>query len=163
MELKLHRAIRRVAEGTEQFRFNTALAALMVLLNKLEKCEKVARSTLETFLLLLAPYAPHLAEELWSQLGHAESLMYQNWPVFDQTLLSEAAVTLPIQVNGKVRGTVAAPADSTQEQVETEARELPNVRRYLAQGNIEKVIYVKGHMINFVVRQGREQVDGPST
>lgn len=163
MELKLHRAIRRVAEGTEQFRFNTALAALMVLLNELEKCEKVARSTLEAFLLLLAPYAPHLAEELWSRLGHAESLMYQNWPVFDQVLLSEAVVTLPIQVNGRVRGEIEVLPASSQDQVEKRARELPNVRRYLTQGNIEKVIYVKGRMINFVVRQGREQIGGPST
>ncbi|MFH1354032.1 MAG: leucine--tRNA ligase [bacterium] len=163
LELRVHQTIRRVSEGTEQFRFNTAVAALMELLNELEKCQAVTRLTLETFVLLLAPYAPHMAEELWSQLGHAQTLMYQDWPKFDQALLAGARVTLPVQVNGKVRGELLMSAKSTKAQAEVAAKELANVKQYLALGEITKIIYVEGRMINFVVGKNNSKSGASSS
>lgn len=152
LNLQVQQTIRRVSEGTEQFRFNTAIAALMELLNELEGQGTVTRATLETFVLLLAPYAPHMAEELWSKLGHTESIVYKAWPEIDGRVLSQAAVTIPVQVNGKVRGKLVVQPDVPREQIEVAARHISNVARYLALGQVKDVVYVPNRMINFVVK-----------
>ena len=149
-DLLIQQTIKRVSEGTEQFKFNTAIAALMELLNELEKQAEATRLTLETYVLLLAPYAPHMAEELWEKLGHAESLVSVAWPEFDQRLLSEADVMIPVQVNGKVRGELSVASGAGQEQVEMAARELDNVKKYLKDKSLVKVIYVANRLVNFV-------------
>jgi leucyl-tRNA synthetase len=150
--LKVQQTIKRVTVGTEQFRFNTAIAALMELLNAIEAQPFTNRRTLETFVLLLSPYAPHLAEDLWRSLGYTESLTGLSWPTADERVLQEAAVVIPVQVNGKVRGEVTAPAEAGQNVVEEAARKLKNVARYLEEGAVKKVIYAEGRMINFVVQ-----------
>lgn len=148
--LILHQTIRRVSESTEQFKFNTAISALMELLNVLEK-KSVTLHTLESFVLMLAPYAPHVAEELWEALGHGQSLMYQPWPAFDEKLIAGADVTIPVQVNGKVRGELTLPVNTLQVIVEQQARALTNVAKHLEGKNIGKVIYVQDKLLNFVV------------
>lgn len=148
--LKLHQTIRRVSESTEQFKFNTAISALMELLNWLEKTH-ATRQTLEAFILMLAPYAPHMAEELWESMGHGQSLMYQVWPTFDEKLVAGADVTIPVQVNGRVRGELQLPVSTMQAIVEQQARALPNVGKYLEGKNVAKVIYVQDKLLNFVV------------
>lgn len=151
VELILHQTIRRVSEGTEVFKFNTAISALMELLNFLEPKAHVSKKTLETFVIMLAPYAPHIAEELWGHLGYTQSLAYQPWPSFNQKILDQAAVSISVQVNGKVRGALELNPGVSQEEVERQAREVPNVQRYLEGATVKKVIYVPDRLVNFVV------------
>ncbi len=149
--LAFHRTIRRVSESTEQFKFNTAISAMMELLNLLEKKESVSRLVLESFVLLLSPYAPHLAEELWEKLGHIQTLTYERWPRFDDKLLAQAEVTMPVQVNGKVRGELVLEPGLSQDEVQRQAQELLNVAKYLTGQAVAKVVYVPDRLINFVV------------
>lgn len=152
ISLKLHQTVRRTSEGIEQFKFNTAISAMMELLNLLETIETPTRSTLETFVLLVSPFAPHLAEELWSQLGHSQSLVYQKWPTFDEWLLEQATVTIPIQVNGKVRGELLVNPGTPQEEIEEVAKKLPNVAKHIKGVQISKVVYVPDRLMNFVTK-----------
>ncbi|MEK7557243.1 MAG: leucine--tRNA ligase [Patescibacteria group bacterium] len=152
LELKLHQTVKRVTESTANFRFNVAVAAFMEFLNELEKQESVSKEVLETFVLLLSPYAPHMAEELWEKLGHTESLVREAWPEADEKILAAAQVTIPVQVNGKVRAVLTADPGVTQAQVEELARDDQNVRKYLEQGEVKKVVYVPDKLLNFVVK-----------
>ncbi len=147
----LHQTIKRVTDDTQNFRFNTAIAALMECLNGLEKQPVVSKATLESFLSLLSPYAPHLCEELWEQLGHSDRIVRALWPLYDASLAKQDTVSIAVQINGKVRGEISTSADASQEVVETAARALPNVDKYLAGQSIRKVIYVPGKLISFVV------------
>lgn len=154
MSYVLHDTIKRVSEGIEQFKFNTAVAALMEMLNKLEGGEAVSRSTLEAYVLMLSPLAPHMAEELWEQLGHPESLMYRAWPKFNPSLLVGAVKRIAVQVNGKVRGEIDMIPGMAQSKAEELARAEKNVAKYLSSGTVKKVVYVEGRMLNFVVETG---------
>ncbi len=147
----LHRTIARVTEDTQAFRFNTAIAALMEFLNTLERASSISRSTFETFLLLVAPYAPHIAEELWERLGNADRIVRHAWPVADKSLLAEQKLVIPVQVNGKVRGEISIEPGCTQAQAESLARSVPNVQKYLAAGEVKHIIYVPDRLIGFVL------------
>lgn len=151
IELILHQTIRRVSEGTEAFKFNTAISSLMEFLNAVEDKEDITRKTLQSFVLMLAPYAPHVAEELWEQLGHTQSLAYERWPDFDQVILGTAAVTVPVQVNGKVRGELTINPGTSQEEVERMAHEISNVQRHLEGKEVKKVVYIPDRLVNFVL------------
>ncbi len=146
----LHRTIKRVAEDTEAFRFNTAISTLMEFLNAVEKETAVSRKTFETFLLLLAPYVPHVAEELWEQVGGSGMISRHEWPSYDSALAVQQAVHIAVQVNGKVRGELTVDAGASQEDVEQQARALENVTKYLTDTQVRKVIYVPGRLLNFV-------------
>jgi len=152
MNYMLHKTIKRVAEGTEQFRFNTAVAALMELLNAIEKEQNVSRTTLESFILMLSPYAPHVCEELWEKLGHGQSIVTRSWPEYDPTVLVQRSAKIPVQVNGKVRGEVEVVAGSSKEVAEGAALGVANVNRYLEGKEVVKVVYVEGKTLNFVVK-----------
>ncbi|MBI1833646.1 MAG: leucine--tRNA ligase [Candidatus Andersenbacteria bacterium] len=150
VNLALHRTIKRVTEGIEQFRFNTGIAAMMELVNVLEK-KDFSREVIQNFILILSPFAPHIAEELWQKMGNTESIAYHPWPKYDGKLLSEADVTIPIQINGKVRGELTVAAGADQGTVESKARELPNVQKHLEGKEVRKVIYVQDRLLNIVV------------
>ena len=147
----LHQTIQRVTDDVEGLRFNTAIAAMMEFVNAATKWEHVPRVTAEPFVLLLAPFAPHLAEELWHRLGHDGSLAYAPWPEHDPGLVKEDTVEIAVQVNGKLRGTVAVDADADKDAMLAAAREEENVARYLAEGTVRKEIAVPGRLVNFVV------------
>ena len=147
----LHAAIRKVTDDVEGLRFNTAISALMEFVNAATKWEHVPRSTAEPFVLLLAPFAPHLAEELWRALGHAETLAYAAWPEADGRFLVEDTVSIAVQVNGKLRGTVEVAADADKDAVLAAARTEPNVARYLDGATVRKEIVVPGRLVNLVV------------
>ena len=147
----LHQTIKRVTDDTQNFRFNTAIAAMMECLNGLEKQSAVSRATLESFVVLLSPYAPHICEELWQQLGHSDMLVRAPWPIYDPALAKRDTVSIAVQVNGKVRGELTLAPDAIQDDVEAAARALPNVVKYLADQPVRKVIYVPGKLISFVV------------
>ncbi len=146
----LHRTIKKVTEDIEAMHFNTAISALMELLNLLEKEESFSIATAQSIALLLAPLAPHLSEELWSALGGKGFSIQQPWPTFDPNLIIEAMMTVVIQVNGKVRGDIVVAKDATKEEILALAKENGNVRKYIEAG-IKKEIYVPGKLVSLVV------------
>ncbi len=147
----LHATIQKVTDDVEGLRFNTAIAAMMEFVNAATKWETVPREAAETFALLLAPFAPHLAEELWRVLGHRQSLAYEPWPTFDPEVLKADSVEIAVQVNGKLRGTVEVDADADKDAMLAAARGEPNVAKYLEEGTVRKEIAVPGRLVNFVV------------
>jgi len=148
----LHAAAARVTDDIEGLRFNTAIAALMEFVNAATKWDAVPREVADGFVRLLAPFAPHLAEELWREaLGHAGSLAYAPWPEHDPALVAADTVEIAVQVNGKLRGTVALPPDASKDDLLAAARAEPNVARYLDGATVRKEIAVPGRLVNFVV------------
>ena len=148
----LHKLIRDVTNDTEKLRFNTAIAHMMEFMNVATKeTHKLARSEMEKFLLLLAPYAPHICEELWQRLGHEQSLAQAAWPAFDPALVSDEQVTFSVQVNGRHRIALQVDKDCAQASVEELALANQSVRNALAERKIIKKIFVKNKILNFVV------------
>ncbi len=147
----LHVAIKKVTEDIEAMRFNTAIAAMMEFLNEAQKWAPRPRQVLESFILLLAPFAPHLAEELWQRLGHPGSLALESWPAVNPEYLVEDIMEIPVQVNGKLRGRVRVPAEAAQASVLAAARADAAILPHLAGKTIRKEIYVPGRLVNLVV------------
>jgi leucyl-tRNA synthetase len=139
-----------VSEDLEAMRFNTAISKLMVFVRDIAKDAPLPLASAETFVLLLAPMAPHLAEEIWSRLGHAESLAHEAWPEADRRLLVDETITLVVQVNGKKRAELQVPADISKQDVETAALALDNVQKLLDGRPPKKVIVVPGRLVNIV-------------
>ncbi len=147
----LHKTIARVTEDLERLSFNTAIAAMIEMNNELVKLDAIPRAVAEPFVLLLSPFAPHLAEELWHRMGHEASLAYEAWPEADERYLKEDTVKVAVQVNGKMRATITVPAGADKETVLAAARAHENVVRYLDGKTIRREIYVPGRIVNFVV------------
>jgi leucyl-tRNA synthetase len=150
----LHQTIAKVTEDIEAMRFNTAISALIELTNAAYKWPNMPRPVAETFALLLSPFAPHLAEELWQRLGHGESLAYHAWPTADPELLKAEVLEIPVQVNGKVRGKISVPAEAQESEVIEIAKSDSNVVKHLAGQSVKRAIYVRGRIVNFVVGGG---------
>ena len=153
IEPRLHRTIQRVTELSAGLRYNTAIAAMMEYLNAVRAGGRTpVRAEVEPLVRLVAPYAPHMAEELWRRLGNRGSIFDgANWPEFDATKAAERQVKVAVQVNGKVRGTVSASKGVGREAVVAIAREEPNVARHLEGRDIRKIIHVPDRLLNFVV------------
>ena len=147
----LHAAILKVTDDIEGLRFNTAIAAMMEFVNEANRWDAVPREVAESFVLLLAPFAPHIAEELWARLGHEASLATAEWPEGDESHLVSDTVEIAVQVNGKLRGTVTVPADAAKEAVLEAARAEPNVQRHTDGKTTRKEIVVPGRLVNLVV------------
>ena len=147
----LHQTIKKVTEDLEEMRFNTAIAQMMVLTNELTKLEMRPRALLEPLVLLLSPFAPHIADELWERLGKAPSVAKQPWPRYDPVLVASERLTIPIQVNGKLRSKIEVPADLSEEQVVTLARQDAKLSEWLRGKTPRKVIYVEKKLVNFVI------------
>jgi leucyl-tRNA synthetase len=147
----LHLTIRKVTDDVESLRFNTAIAAMMEFVNAANKWDELPRSIAEQFVLILSPFAPHIAEELWSRLGHADSLAYESWPRADERYLKADTIEVAVQVNGKVRGSIQVPPDISKEEALTRARSEENVARHLEGKSLRKEIYVPGRIVSFVV------------
>ncbi len=148
----LHRTIDAVTSMTEDLRFNTAISQMMVFVNELNQLAVRPRAVLETFVLLLAPYAPHLAEELWAQLGHQRSLAYEPWPVADPRYLVDDTVTVVVQVNGKLRDQIEVPADAAKDAVIAQARATGKIVPWLEGKTVVKEIFVPGKLVSLVVK-----------
>ena len=152
-ELKaLHKLIGKVRTDIEAFSFNTAVSAFMIAVNELTdlKCSK--REVLEPLLILLAPFAPHIAEELWEALGHKDSITYASFPEYVEAYTIENNCTYAVSFNGKTRFTVELPLDMSREDVDAHVRGLEQTSRYVGEGNIVKVIVVPGKIVNIVVK-----------
>ncbi|MGB7957392.1 MAG: class I tRNA ligase family protein [Minisyncoccia bacterium] len=147
----LHKTIKKVSEDIEDLHYNTAISALMILLNGFEE-RGTAQDDFEIFLKLLAPFAPHITEEIWrEQFGHKTSIHRERWPEYDPKLLIEDTVTIVLQVNGKVRDTIKMPAAVTEEEAKAAALTNENVKRTMGNVPQKKIIYVDKKLVNIVV------------
>ncbi len=156
LERERHRAVMEVSQRLEAFKMNTAVSALMSYANFLgdyaNENGSVDRDSLETLVLLTAPFAPHIAEELWQGLGHDRSVFAARWPEYDREKVAEELLTLPVQVNGKLRATIQVRRDAPEEEILAAAREAGTVARHIAGKHIVKEIYAPGRIVNIVVR-----------
>jgi len=158
LQRSVHKTIKKVTQDLHDLSFNTAIAALMECVNELYrvKAEDHYGSTewqwaLESLVQLLAPFAPHISEELWQQLGQDESVHASQWPTYDEKYLVQDKMTIVIQINGKLRGEIEATADATEETVVAAAKAHDKASTYLADKTIRKTVYVPGKLVNFVV------------
>ncbi|MBM3983768.1 MAG: leucine--tRNA ligase [Planctomycetes bacterium] len=147
----LHQMIQKVTRDTEGMCFNTAIAEMMKFVNHMTGLEARPRAALEPFVLLLAPYAPHIAEELWKALGHTDTLAYAPWPLFDAELAKDDEIEIPVQINGKVKARVRVPAETDDAALEAAARADATVAAQLAGKAVKLVKVVPRRLVNFVV------------
>lgn len=145
----LHKTIKKVTEDIEAMRFNTAISSMMILLNDLDKA--VSRESYEILLQLLAPFAPHVTEELWQSLGHKESIHSTPWPVFDPKKIVESEMTIPVQVNGKVRATMSITPEMTEKEIEVKVLALPEISKFTTGATPKRIIHVKNKLVNIVI------------
>lgn len=153
-EKTIHKTIKKVTKDIENLHYNTAIAVIMEFINFLYKEKSVSRQAIETLALLLAPFAPHISEEIWCEvLKNKFSVHQQDWPKYDSKLVREKETTIIIQVNGKLRGQVKAISDQADKQAKIEelAKKEKNVAKYLEKKKIKKVIFVPGKLVNFVI------------
>jgi len=151
-ELKvLHKTIKKIEEDTERFSYNTAVSAFMVCVNELHDLKCYKKEILEQLLILLTPYAPHISEELWNQLGNEGSILDASYPVFDGKYLVESTKEYPISINGKMRTTINISLDATQDDVQKMVLDNEIIKKWVEDKPIKKLIYVKGKMVNVVV------------
>ncbi|MEX2389950.1 MAG: class I tRNA ligase family protein, partial [Phycisphaeraceae bacterium] len=146
----LHKTIKRVSDAMESLSFNVAIAALIELNNELVALERTPREVAEPVVRMLAPMAPHMAEELWQRLGHEGSIATVDWPGYDESLLTLATVEMPVQVNGKMRGKISVPADADEAAVEAAAKADPKIAAAIEGKTLRKVIVIKGRLVNLV-------------
>jgi leucyl-tRNA synthetase len=147
----LHACIKKVTEDLDGLRFNTAISALMVFINEAMTWESKPRALLRDFLVLLQPFAPHIAEELWEKLSETENLGYQPWPKYDAALLVENVLEIPVQVNGKLRDVIKIAADATQAELEAAAQASEKVKMFTDGKTIKKIIVVPKKLVNIAV------------
>ncbi len=150
LESVLHQTIKKVGDDILQFHFNTALSSLMILVNQLEKQPSISRPIFDTLLLLLAPFAPHLAEELWEE-RHRSSIHAVAWPRYEKEKAETGTLTIIVQVNGKVRGNFTANRGETEEILKKTALVTPNIASWIAGKEIRKTIVVRDRLVNIVV------------
>lgn len=147
----LHRTIQKVTEDVALLKFNTAISALMILTNDLERRERIGRAEYKSLLVLLAPFAPHISEELWQRLGEKKSIFLAPWPKYDPKKIREETKAIAVQINGKVRGTIELSVDAPETEAKALALADPKIRACIDHKEIRKCVYVPGRILNFVV------------
>ncbi len=149
----MHKTIKKVTEDIENLRYNTAIAGLMEYYNFLSKQESISKEEIKTLLLLIAPFAPHFTEELWIRIKEKSSIHASQWPSYNPKFLTESEVTIIVQINGKIRDTLRASLEKSENQqlIEKLAKKSRKIKKYLNDRKIKKVVYVKDRVINFVV------------
>ena len=150
METRLHQTIKKVSFDFENLKFNTAIAAMMSLINDFYKAGRVTRGEFKTLLTLLNPVAPHMTEELWETLGYGGRLFEASWPEYDEAKTVEATVEIAVQINGKTKVTMSIDKDMSKEEVIPKAKEALGDK---LKGQVVKEIYVPGRIVNIVVKQ----------
>ncbi|HAQ63729.1 MAG TPA: leucine--tRNA ligase, partial [Ruminococcaceae bacterium] len=149
----MHKTIKKVTEDIEQMKFNTAIAAVMTLLNTIYDNGKINRAELHDLLLIVNPFAPHITEEMWSTLGFGEMMAADGvWPTYDEAKCIDATVEIVVQINGKIRAKINVPVDISNEDAVALAKEDDKIKEELAGKNIIKEIYVKGKLVNIVAK-----------
>ena len=162
LPVMLHKTIKKVTQDIENFSFNTAISQMMIFINEFSKHDKIPKSAMEKFLILLAPFAPHMTEEIWSSFAEAtadkpspdkykQSIFLQKWPEYKEELTKDDEIELVIQINGKVRDKIKVSADVSEDEAKKVAMESEKVRKYIEEKETKKIIYVKGKLISIVV------------
>ncbi|UXJ68013.1 leucine--tRNA ligase [Lysinibacillus fusiformis] len=152
LEKSYHQTVKKVTEDYEGIRFNTAISQMMVFINDCYKAEVIPTAYAEGFVKMLAPMAPHIAEELWKLLGHEGTLSYEQWPTYDESKLVDDEVEVAVQVAGKVRAKIVVAKDASKEDIEKIALADEKVQEYMAGKNLVKVIVIPGKLVNIVVK-----------
>ena len=152
----MHATIKKVTEDIESFSFNTAISQMMIFVNAFTNAETIPVSAMRTFLILLNPFAPHLTSELWEKLNTGfkavrGDITEQKWPVYDEALLAEDEIEIPVQVNGKFQGVLNISVAATKEEIINAAEKLPKVKQRITDGYI-KVLVVQNKVVNFVTK-----------
>lgn len=150
LEKVYHQTVKKVTENYEDLKFNTAISQLMVFINDCYKAEELPKEYIEGFVKLLAPVAPHMTEELWSHLGHAETITYEAWPVFDEAKLVDDEIEIVVQINGKAKIKLMVPTNTTKEQLQELAMSDDSIKEQMDGKTIRKVIAVPGKLVNIV-------------
>lgn len=148
----LHKTIKKVTDDTASLNFNTAISQMMIYISDLSKLEKLPREAWEPFVLMLSPYTPHLAEELWEKAGHKPSIANEKWPVYDPAMVVDAEVSIVVQINGKVRAKLTIAKDTPKDEMVALAKDNENVKRYLDGATILKEIVVPNKLVSFVIK-----------
>lgn len=152
-EILINQSIKKVNDDYEAMKFNTAISQLMVLTNAFIKKSKITKKELEVLLILLNPVAPHITEEMWRNLGHSTQIANQNiWPEYDESKLVSDEIEIPIQVNGKVRGKLIVDKDTSKDEIIRLSQEEENVKAFISDKEVKKVIYVPGKILNIVAK-----------
>ena len=152
LESLLHKTIKKVTEDVENLHFNTAISSMMILVNEMEKENQIPNTSYEILATILSPFAPHIAEELWHELGHKKSIFLEKWPEYDPKLVVEKEANVVVQVNGKVRDQLMVSVDAKEDEIKRLAFSSEKIKKYIPNiDNIRKIIFVPGRLINFVV------------
>ena len=152
VEKLMHKTIKKVTEDTATLNFNTAISQMMVFVNELNKGDTVSKECLEKLTLLLSPYTPHLAEELWSMLGHEPSVSKESWPLFDEEKTKDDEIEVVVQINGKVRSKLRVPRETGKDEMLSLAKGDETVKKWTDGKTIVKEIVVPGKLVNIVVK-----------
>jgi leucyl-tRNA synthetase len=151
LEILLNQTIKKVSDDIESMGFNTAVSSLMILTNKILETRKINKEIQEKLLILLSPFAPHITEELWKQLGNKKSIGQEKWPTADESKLKDELVDIVVQINGKVRAKLKLSPDVSEAEAVKMAKSDPNVKKHLEGKKIKKTIFVSGRLISFVI------------
>ena len=144
--------VKKVTNDYENMFFNTAISQLMIFVNTATKEDIVPKKYAEGFIKLLSPVAPHISEEMWNRLGHNNTITYETWPAYDESKLTQDTVEIPVQINGKVRATINAPVNVSEDEIREIAHNNENIKKQLVGKTIVKEIYVKNKIYNIVVK-----------
>ncbi len=145
--------LKKVTTDIENIKFNTAIAAMMILVNQMAKAKSFSVENLKSFLIVLSPFAPHIAEELWATIGQAGLISEQVWPSWDEKLLQVDSITIAVQVNGKLRGNLLVATNTSEAEIKSAAKNLENVAKHIQGKQIKKEIYIPGKIVNIVIKE----------
>ena len=146
-----HETIKIVTEHIDSFKFNTALAQLIIFVNEIYKQDTISIQAAKDFVLLLSPFAPHIAEELWYRFGETSLVVAASWPPYDPQFLIREDVTMVVQVNGKIRATIVVSTDISKSELESTALNLEQIKKYTEAKHIKKIIIVENKLVNIVI------------
>ncbi len=147
----LHQTIKKVTQDIDNFRFNTAISQMMIFINHINRLETKPKKAIEAFVLILSPFAPHIAEELWQRLGNKNTLAHENWPKFDENLAKEKEIELAVQVLGKIKDKIIVSIDADEEEIKQKALASEKVISAIAGKEIKKIIVIKSRLVNIVI------------
>jgi leucyl-tRNA synthetase len=148
--ISIHKTIKKISEDIEEYKFNTSIAQMMMLLNEWDKVKSISKDEYKLLLQLLAPFAPHLTEELWHELGEETSIHESSWPIWDKDKVVDQTINIVIQVNGKVRSQISIDKGLSEEKIKEEALNDKVVKGWVDGKEIKRVIYVQGKLVNIV-------------
>jgi leucyl-tRNA synthetase len=151
VDILVNKTIKKITDDIENFRFNTSVSSMMILVNKMEEANSFSKENYVDFLKILSPFAPHMTEELWHELGEKESVHLSEWPKADESKLKDEKVKIAVQINGKVRDEIEIAPDASEEEVNDLVLSRPIIQDFVREEKIKKFIYVKGKIVNIVI------------